>query len=76
MNEPMPLDPARCPADPEEVAEAYCMGTLPLADTAAFGQHYIACSRCAAVVEATDQYVRAMRTAATRLRPGGGTAGE
>jgi hypothetical protein len=68
MNEPMPLSPARCPTDPEEVAESYLMGALPPADAAAFEEHYIACSGCAAVVEAADDYVRAMRNAARECR--------
>jgi hypothetical protein len=70
------LDPARCPPDPEETAEAYIGGTLTAADAAAFEQHYIACSRCAAVVEDADQYARAMRTAAERLRLHSRAAGE
>jgi hypothetical protein len=68
MNEPMPLDPTRCPADAEQVAEAYIMGTLTGADAAVFEQHSIACSRCASVVEDTDEYVRAMASAAMQLR--------
>jgi hypothetical protein len=71
MNEPMPLDPARCPTDPEEVAEAYIVGTLAAADVAAFEEHYIACSRCAAVVEAADDYVLAMRDVARECRATG-----
>jgi hypothetical protein len=58
----------QCPAEVELVAEAYCIGTLPLSETAAFEDHYIACKRCATVVEDTDTYVRVMQDAARKLR--------
>jgi hypothetical protein len=58
----------RCPAEPDEVAEAYCMGTLDRAAAVAFEDHYVICNRCAEIVEATERYVRAMKAAA-RLRP-------
>jgi hypothetical protein len=61
-------DPDRCPADPDEVAEAYCMGTLDRATATAFEDHYITCDGCAEIVEATEHYVRAMKVAAQRLR--------
>jgi len=58
-----------CPPDPEETAEAYCMGTLSdKADATAFEEHCFVCPRCLAVVEATERYVRNMRIAARRLR--------
>jgi hypothetical protein len=57
-----------CPAKPEEVAEAYVMETLDAADAAVFDEHLLVCARCLAIVEATDEYVRAMRAAAERLR--------
>ena len=60
--------PNRCPADPEDVAEAYVIGNLPDAAAAAFEEHYIACNRCLGVVEATEDFVRAMRSAARELR--------
>jgi hypothetical protein len=59
----------RCPVDPDEVAEAYCMGTLDRAAAIAFEDHYITCNRCVEIVEATERYVRAMRVTAARLRP-------
>jgi hypothetical protein len=64
----MPLEATRCPADVDEVAEAYCMGTLGAVDAAAFDEHLLACDECWAAVEVTDRYVRAMREAAKRLR--------
>jgi hypothetical protein len=52
------------------------MGTLDRV-AARFEDHYITCSTCAEIVEATERYVRAMKVAAQRLRParaaGGGT---
>ena len=62
------ITPTRCPADPEEVSEAYYKGTLGRADAAAFEEHYLVCKRCSAVMEDMDRYVRAMQTAARRLR--------
>jgi hypothetical protein len=57
-----------CPAKPEEVAEACVMETLDAANAAAYDEHLLVCDQCLAIVEATDEYVRAMREAAERLR--------
>jgi len=65
----MPLDATRCPADPDEVAEAYCMDTLDAAESAAFDEHLLVCDECWEIVEATEEYVRPMREAAQRLKP-------
>ena len=62
------MDAIRCPVDPGEVAEAYCMDTLDAADAAAFDEHLLVCDACWGIVEATEAYVRAMREAAQRLR--------
>ena len=62
----MPLCADCCPADPDEVAEAYCMDALGAADGAAFEVHLLECGECRAIVEATEEYVRAMRIAAER----------
>ena len=62
------MDGTRCPADPYEVAVAYCMNTLDAADAAAFDQHLLVCNECWGIVEATEEYVLAMRAAAERLR--------
>ena len=64
----MRLHATPCPAKPEEVAEGYVMDTLNAADAAAFDEHLLVCDACLAIVEATDEYVRAMREAAERLR--------
>jgi hypothetical protein len=64
----MPLHASRCPAKPEEVAESYVIETLDAADAAAFDEHLLVCDQCLAIVEATYDYVRAMREAAEQLR--------
>ena len=63
----MRLHATPCPAKPEEVAEAYVMETLDAADAAVFDEHLLVCEACLAIVEATDEYVRAMREAAEQL---------
>ena len=60
--------PDQCPADPEEIAQAYVMDNLPKADVAAFEEHLLVCAGCRAAVEHADKYVKAMRQAARRLR--------
>ena len=63
------LESNHCPPDPEETAEAYCMGRLSdKADATAFEEHCFVCPRCLAVAEATKRYVRNMQIAARRLR--------
>lgn len=56
------------PKNAEQLAEAYCMGALALPEEIAFEDHYIACARCAEIVENTALYVGAMQVAARRLR--------
>ena len=65
----VPLTPGRCPADPEGVAERYCMGSLDKAEALAFEEHYLSCARCASIVEDAEHFTRAMKIAAQRLRP-------
>jgi len=67
----VPLDAIRCPANPGEVAEEYCMDALDAADAAAFDEHLLVCDECWGIVEATETYVRAMREAAQHLRESG-----
>lgn len=62
--------PNRCPADAEETAEVYVMGSLPEAEAAVFEEHLLVCGRCLAMAEATEEYVCAMRSAARELRSG------
>ncbi len=64
----MPLDHAHCPADLEEIAEAFAMDTLPEGDAEAFSEHLLICAKCRVAVEAADIYVRAVSEAAARLR--------
>jgi anti-sigma factor RsiW len=68
------LDARHCPVDVEEAAEAYSIGTLQPADAAAFEEHFLICPRCACAVEDADKYVRAIKTAARRLRSSVGRA--
>ena len=65
----VPFDANHCPPNPEETAEAYCMGTLVDQDNlVAFEEHYLACPRCSAIVEETERYVRAMQSDGRRFR--------
>jgi hypothetical protein len=57
-----------CPPAPDEIAEAYLMGTLPNEQMAAFEDHYVVCNSCATVVETTATYVDGICTAAKKLR--------
>ena len=61
------------PKKVRQIAEAYCMGTLPPSEGTAFEDHYITCGRCAGILEDIELYVQAMRAAAWELRR---TAGE
>jgi hypothetical protein len=63
----MALDYESCPADPEEVAEAYVMARLPDADAAAFEELCLTCAACRTAVEEAAMLVRAMREAARML---------
>jgi anti-sigma factor RsiW len=62
------VDSNECPANPEEVAEAYAMGTLPKEQLIEFEDHYVTCEACATVLYKTIDYVDAMRRAAKTLR--------
>jgi anti-sigma-K factor RskA len=64
----MPVNRPECPNDPDEVAERYCMNTLPAADREAFEQHLRHCSICARLVKNTAAYLEAMRSAAQDIR--------
>lgn len=68
--ESVPNNASICPPDVEEIAEAYCMGRLPSKDRVAFEDHYITCTHCRGIVVSADEYVRAMKMALRRLRPG------
>ena len=53
-----------CPANPEEIANAYVKGTLPKEQVIAFEDHYVTCEACATVLYKTIDYVDRMRGAA------------
>jgi hypothetical protein len=65
----------RCPATPNETAEAYLLGHLSPEAARAFGRHYETCPTCAATVDETERYVIAMKRATSRLRTGRENAG-
>jgi hypothetical protein len=62
------LDSNACPANPEEVAEKYIMGTLSKEQETTFEDHYVACNRCATLLGRTAEYVETMRAAAHKVR--------
>jgi hypothetical protein len=64
----MPLYANECPADLEEVAEAYYMDALDAADAAAFEEHLMVCDECLHIVEATEKYVRSLRESLERIQ--------
>ncbi len=64
----MSSDWKECPPQPEEVAEAYILGTLSEARTAAFEAHFLACDRCAVLLQQVSDYVDALTAAARSHR--------
>jgi hypothetical protein len=64
------LVPQPCPADRDEMAEQFAMGTLTEVDAATFEEHLILCADCAQATEDATAYVRAMSEVARNLRAG------
>ncbi len=58
------MDINGCPADVDEFAEAYALGTLSKEDADAFEEHYAGCDRCAGVLQRTADFIEALRAAA------------
>jgi hypothetical protein len=58
---------ANCHFDEEEI-ERYSMGAMPEEAMAPFEEHLLICEPCQLRLAQTDDYVRAMRQAAARLR--------
>ena len=56
-----------CPVNPDAVAEAYLLGTLPKGQQAAFEEHYIGCPRCGDRLQFTEEFVLAVRRVAASL---------
>ncbi|MBS1856127.1 MAG: zf-HC2 domain-containing protein [Acidobacteria bacterium] len=57
-----------CPADVNEIAEAFVMGTLARAEAAVFEEHLLVCNRCTAAAAEAFNYVRTLKIATRRLR--------
>jgi hypothetical protein len=52
VNDPaVTLDSKECPANLEDIAEAYSMGTLDKKRAIAFEEHFVVCSHCAMVLQ-------------------------
>jgi hypothetical protein len=64
----MPIKESECPNDPEEVAERYCMNTLPPAERELFAEHVRHCQPCARILRDTTAYIEAMQAAAREFR--------
>ncbi len=64
------MDGAQCPANSEEVAEAYVMGTLRKEQVIAFEDRGVTCSHCATVLQKTAGYIEAMRAVSKKLQSG------
>jgi anti-sigma factor RsiW len=69
------MEVVRCPADPDETVEAYLLGRLPEEHSAAFEEHFLGCPRCSERLQFTDDFIKAVRHAAERLRRAGAAAG-
>lgn len=63
---------ARCPADIEDIVEAYCLKRLDPEIVRAFEDHYLVCPDCARIVGEISDFVQAFRIAgdaAPRTKP-------
>ena len=58
---PAELGVANCPVDVDELADEYCLDRLPEQARLAFEDHYLTCPECAAVVEATQEFIDQIR---------------
>src|SRR5262245_48996723 len=59
----VPENSQSCSPDAEEIAEAYCLERLGSNERLVFEHHYLICPRCASIVAATGEYIRAMKGA-------------
>jgi hypothetical protein len=57
----------RCPADRDEIAEAYLLGTLPKERLADFEEHFIGCPQSGDRLQFTEEFVAAVRRVAAGL---------
>jgi anti-sigma factor RsiW len=56
-----------CPVRPDEIAEAYLLGTLPKERRAAFEEHFIGCPQCGDRLQFTEEFVLAVRRVAAGM---------
>jgi hypothetical protein len=57
-----------CPVEPDEIAEAYLLGSLTEEQCTAFEDHFLGCPRCSERLQFTQDYIEAIRSAAVRLQ--------
>ena len=57
------INPLECPTDPEEVSEAYLLHHLSPEDEAALEEHCVACARCLAVLQETENFIATIKQA-------------
>ena len=55
----------------EDALERYAMRTLPEPELAVLEEHLLICAECRQRLQATEQYVAAMREAAARMTASG-----
>ena len=58
-----------CPPDPDATATAYRAGHMAPEDAERYEEHFLACPRCGATFQFTEQFIAASRRAAERLSP-------
>jgi anti-sigma factor RsiW len=54
-----------CPADPEDIADDYCLDRLDTETAQAFEDHYLTCPECARVTAEALSFVEAFREVET-----------
>jgi anti-sigma factor RsiW len=56
-----------CPSNPDDVADEYVMGRLPLDQVASVEAHLAICRNCSEVVANTRRFIGSIRRAGKRL---------
>jgi hypothetical protein len=62
------VDPDRCPYDPEDSAERYCLRRMGADEATVFAAHCGTCASCAALLAREVEIVGLMRAAERGLR--------